>query len=187
MARTVEVTAPTEEPLDRAKVRNDHRIDEPDDDDNILLLIQGAREAFERETNRQLITATYDYYIDDWEDEIEIPYPPLQSITSVKYYETLSTDVYETDTTVAPGLIRRKHWDNESWPSHQSREKAITIRFVCGYGDADDVPAEARNAMNMLIGHWNENKEAFLVGNYAREIPRGFKSAVNGLKVHTFK
>jgi len=186
------ITAPTDEPINLAEIKNFLRIDGDDDEWLLLDLIRGARTVFETETGRQLITATWEYYLDNFEDEIELPLPPLQTITLIKYYDedgveqTVSSDDYEADVTVEPGIIRLKWWDDATWPTIQTRPNCITIKYTAGYGTRSDVPERAKEAMRLLIGHWYENREDVIVGNYARQLPRGFNSLVNGLKVPYF-
>ena len=71
-------------------------------------------------------------------DYIEIPLPPLQSITSIKYYDTTDTEAtmaasdYIVDTTGFVGRVVLA--DGKSWPSTSLRPaKGICIEFVCGY------------------------------------------------------
>lgn len=94
---------------------------------------------------------------------IDIPLPPLQSVTTVKYYDadnveqTLSSGRYTVDTTSEPARIVI---DADGWPAIYDRANAVTVRFVCGYGATTaDVPASLRAAMLLHIGDLFENRQ----------------------------
>jgi len=170
------VTAPATYPVALNDVKSNSRIEIDDDNDLINnFIIPAATEYCERsfDGHRQLITATYDLPVAWWwNGEIALPRPPLQSITSVKYYDsagtlqTLDSGRYLVRTPMKlPGRISRAPLG--SWPALQAdRQWPIVIRFVCGYGDdATDVPASIRQAILLFCGHLYENREATVVGN----------------------
>lgn len=138
-------------------------------------LIMAARIRTEEEVGRAWITQTWIKEIPCFEGRIRLERPPLQSVTSITYYDadgnqqTLGTSVYGVDTKTQPALIYLK--DGQSWPATATRHDAVTITYVAGYGDdAADVPSPARHAMKMLIAHLWENREA--AGQAAlKEIP----------------
>jgi uncharacterized phiE125 gp8 family phage protein len=132
-----QITAPYAEPihLDEAK---DHLLVTGDDQDAVISrIIMAARSDCEDFTGRQFVTATYDLYLDVFPDVIEVPLPPLVSVTSIAYEDTAgdtqtmtSTD-YVVDTISEPGLISLAY--GESWPATYGEANAIRVRFVCGH------------------------------------------------------
>jgi uncharacterized phiE125 gp8 family phage protein len=147
------VTAPTAEPIQLQELKDYLRIDTTDDDVQLRQLIEAARSELERATRRQLVTATYKWYLTDWPTVFYVPKPPLQSVTHVKYYDgdsvqqTLSTDVYAVDTHHEPGRIRLKY--GQSWPSsYRGGTGDIEIQFVCGY---TTIPSEVKLALFKLV------------------------------------
>jgi len=162
------VTAPTEEPVSLADVKAHLRIDITDDDALLGTYITVARRFCERYQNRAYITQTWKLVLDDWpdDDEIELPYPPLQSVTSIVYYDTedndntLATTVYMVDADSEPGRVTLKY--NQTWPYTTLRPyNGIEITYVAGYGDATgDVPENVVHAIKLLVGHLYENREA---------------------------
>lgn len=132
-----------------------------DDFDSIVdSLLTVATDACQGDTGRQFITATYVWTFDTFptEDELDVPCPPLQSVTSIKYIDTagvqqtLSTDVYDTDLTSAAGRIFLKY--DQEWPDIRGDIDGIEITFKAGYGDAaTDVPSMLRHAVKMMIKH----------------------------------
>jgi len=176
------VTQPTKEPITLAFVKPHLNIVIDDDDLILSSYIGAARDHVEKMLSRSLITQTWDYSIDSFADKIEIPKPPLQSVTSIKYRDengvtqTLGSSVYDVDTGVEPGVIRLAY--DQSWPSIRCVSNAITIRFVAGYGDnPGDIPFSVRQAIALFVGHLYENREA-TAGITMKEVPMAFESLI---------
>lgn len=141
--------------------------------------IKVARKLCEETQDRAYITQTWDLYLNNFpgEDYFQMPWAPLQSITSVKYYNTeeteatFSDDYYHVDIAEHPGKVVLAY--GQTWPSTTLRTvNGVVVRYVAGYGDAaSDVPAGIKLAIKMLVGHWYENREA--TGGKIGEIPLG--------------
>lgn len=187
-----QTSGPGAEPITLAEAKAHLRISGTDENDLITALIQAAREMAETYTKRQLITATYTAKYKDFPDlegSIQIPRTPLQSVSSITYVDnqgstqTLSTDVYEVleDDTEAYVVLKPL----QSWPEVQAeRKQAVTVTFVAGYGNAgSDVPAAARSAMLMLIGHLFENRESVNVGNITSKMPLATEILLDSISV----
>lgn len=149
-------------------------------------LIQAAREYAEGRQNRALITQTWELVLDDWPagDCIEIPLPPLQSVTSIKYKDKTGLEntwdaanyIVDTDSLLGRVVLA----DNCNWPSNDLYPAgAIRIRFVAGYGLANDVPQTTKQALLLLIGHWYENRETVNIGNIKTELPFTVKALLD--------
>jgi len=161
------VTSPELEPISLSDAKDHLRVDITTDDALIEGYIAAAREYAENVTRRALITQTLEYVLDGWPSgvEIQLPRPPLQSVTSVKYVDdddvehTFAPSNYHAVTAGQPGRIVLG--EDSSWPTDDLRPGgAITIRFVAGYGnDPEDVPRLIRQAMMMMIGLLYENRE----------------------------
>lgn len=148
---TTLVTGPSVEPITLIEAKSHLRVTSSDDDTMLNSLIQAARENAEEFTSRALAQQTWKMYLQDWPsgDYFEIPYPPLQSITHIKYTDsdddqtTWSTDEYEVDTDSEPGRIILAY--GESWPSTTLHPKnPIEVQFVAGYDDDGGSPADYR-------------------------------------------
>lgn len=99
---------------------------------------------------------------------IELPLPPLQSVTHVKYWSdgvltTLATDQYSVINSGLMGRIVRAH--GATWPTApvvDTREDAIEIQFVAGFGAAADVLLDAagiEDAIYLLAADRFRNRE----------------------------
>jgi uncharacterized phiE125 gp8 family phage protein len=166
-------TAATSEPVTLANVKDHLRIRQEDtyQDTYIEGLISVARKQAEDWQHRAYITQTWDLYLNRFPvcDEILLPRPPLQSVTSITYTldddssSTVSSSTYVVDTSSEPGRIILK--SGESWPSDTLQVGAsVRVRFVAGYGSAgSSVPVEILRAIYMLISHHYENREPHAV------------------------
>lgn len=161
--------APASEPLTLSDTKNFLKVEHTTDDSLITMLISGARIAAEGITNRALITQTWDFYIDQfppWEQYI--PFPSLQSITSIKYYDTdgalqtLASNQYRADLVSEPARVEPAF--GLIWPITRWQSNAVVIRFVCGYGAAADVPAGILNWMLMRIRTMYDNRAQIEIG-----------------------
>jgi uncharacterized phiE125 gp8 family phage protein len=186
MAIRVETPA-AKEPVPFEQLKNDIKVDSDLTADDALILGLGlaARRMAEKIQNRALITQTLELSLDAWPavNWIKIPRPPLQSITSIKYYdqddteETLDSGSYFVDTASEPGRVVLNY--GESWPTVSLRPaNAVIVQYVAGYGDdSEDVPETTKQAIRLLVGHWHENREAVSTsGAVPKDIPFGVQA-----------
>lgn len=96
--------------------------------------------------------------------EIYLPFPPLQTVDSIKYYDsvtqaltTLDPSQYIVDNVSEPARITPAY--GVTWPSTLNRINAVQVTFTCGYGAASDVPQGIKNWMLVRIGTLWENRE----------------------------
>ncbi len=179
------VTPPATEPVSLTETKTHLRVDITDDDNYIIALITAARINIQHWARRSLMTQTWRYSLDAWPDNntINLPRPPLQSVSSIIYHSNDSSTTrpatnYQVDTDSEPGRVAPTN--GSGWPGGSLRSlNPIQITFTAGYGDAaTDVPAIYRQAMLLLIGHWYENREATIAGTIVREIPLAVSSLI---------
>lgn len=186
------VTPPASEPVSLLAAKHQANVVADDDDPLLEAYIQAARELVERDTCRSFITRTLRYRglafpCEDW---LALPSPPLQSVTSIKYYDsdnvlqTLDAAEYSVDTDREPGVVWLTY--GSSWPDTYERHDAIEITYNAGYGDdEDDVPMRARQAIQLIVAHWYRNREAVTVG-VTKEIEIAYRALTNSLRVLTY-
>lgn len=191
-------TAPTTEPVSSTEAKLHCRIDTSADDTLITMLIATARRTVESDTNRALITQTWELVLDAFptSTQIRLPLPPLQSVSSIKYYTNATPSVEATFASTNylvstddnyGGLIVLK--DSASWPviTDPLEKGAVRIKFICGYGAAAAVPEIYKQAMLLLIGHWYENRETIQVtGAVPKELPMAYESLIWQERVKSF-
>lgn len=172
------VTPPELEPvtLAQAKAHLQLYADQVEDDAYIQALIGAAREKCEGICPVSLITRTLKASLPcflgsespGWRrsacSPIQLPRPPVQSITSVAYLDasgalqTLDTATYVLSPGVPSSLSLAP---GKSWPSTISgRPDAVQITFVAGCGDDPTaVPSVAKLAIMQLVAHWFARRE----------------------------
>jgi len=189
----VVTVAPAVEPVTVAEVMRHCRIDSltSDEQTDVETMIQAARERVEEVLWRALITQTRKQTLDEWPagDQIDLDYPPLQSVTSITYVDTggteqtLSTDAYDVTTTDLYGRITLAH--GYTWPTARDDADTIQITYVAGYGDAaSDVPAMIRLAIKQIVADWWEHREPTLVGTISSQIPNMVLKALGPFRAY---
>ena len=158
-------TEPAIEPISLDEAKAHLRVDHSEEDLLIERLVTAARRTVERWEWRTHYTTTYTLYLDAFDTEdgiIYLPRPPLQSITSVKYYDpddtlqTWASSNYEVDTSMHPGRLRPV--STVTWPTTDDRLNAVEIEYVAGYTTAALVPANTRAAILLLVDHYFNNR-----------------------------
>ena len=190
--------APTVEPVTLEEVYNQTSSDE-DHADYLTPLIARARKRFEQRTGRFLVQQTWQFALPKFCDTIEIPYAPLQSITSIKYIDNLGQLVtidaadyrvidHGIKATVTPKL-------GGSWPAPGFKvSDAVQIECVLGHAPVVDGALDtaniidpdkynmAKQAILILIADWFRNREdSAPVQLYA--VPNAFKAISDELAV----
>ncbi len=172
MSALVMSVEPAEEPITLEEAKAHLRVDIEDDDQLILNLITAARQKAESILKRALITQTLIYYPDDFPDEdyIELPMPPLQSVTSIIYTDyagtattmTVTTD-YVVDIKKEPGRVVLAY--GQVWPSTTlTVTSPIAITFIAGFGTPEDVPMAVKAAILIITADYYENRESYVIG-----------------------
>lgn len=169
------VTGPAVEPVTWNDVLLHSRL--PSDREKSLVegtYIPAARQYAEGYTRRALITQTWALRRRGFPSgDLFIPKPPLQSVSSVQYYDalnasqTLAADQYEVTTPAgdAPPAGEFCAAYGVTWPVVYDRKEAVSITFVAGYGDdGEDVPAAIRRAILTLVAEQLERREQVVLG-----------------------
>ena len=102
--------------------------------------------------------------------EIILPYPPLQTVESIQYYDQttelltlLDPSQYIVDTVTEPARIVPAY--GVTWPATLNRINAVQIAFTCGYGSAANVPVGIKRWILLRIGSLNEYTEEVALMN----------------------
>jgi uncharacterized phiE125 gp8 family phage protein len=136
------------------------------------MLIKAARGVAEKPGYR-FITQTWEQVYDKFPArEIKIGMLPIQSITSLKYYDaagvlqTMSSADYVLDADTLPGWVLPAY--GVSWPSTYDMAQAVIVRFVAGYGSAGlSVPAEIRMWISVQCAAAYDNPSGLMDGKAA--------------------
>ena len=184
----VQTAAPSVEPVTTTSQKEWMRVDTSDEDSLIGNLAAASRAYVEMSTNRQMITATWQYKFSSFPSsgDIVLPISPLQSVTSITYVDTnddtqtWSSALYTVDTASDVGRVRPIY--NEDYPESRGYAQDVIVTFVAGYGDAaSDVPDTALTASKLLASNWFENRESNAAVSL-QEVPMALQTLIWSLK-----
>jgi uncharacterized phiE125 gp8 family phage protein len=190
------ITGPASEPITVDEAKAQVRVSGSAEDGQFPLWIQTAREMCEEDLGIAVMEQTMEQVLDHFprsdhrlglehihhlhshhsgrhprEDyEIRISRPPLQSVTSVTYYDSNGDPTvwdpanYLVDSDEFPGRIVPKY--GKWWPALVPLQpvNGVRIRFVAGWPDADSVPSRLKSGMLLIIGSLYKNREAEVSG-----------------------
>ncbi len=170
------LTPPEAEPVTVDEMKKQLNLDHDEDDVYLGQLILAARRYAETCLNRQLVSATWVKRFDFFPCyTIQVPLPPLVSVTTLKYIDTggtlqtlvANTD-YEVDIRSTPGRICPAY--QKQWPSTRDVMNAVELTFVAGYGEPDDVPEEIRYGIKLLVSEMYDKREPTVTGTIIQDV-----------------
>ena len=159
------ITPPTTFPIDLASAKLHCRVDIADDDTLITALITAATEMAEQKTGRAIMTQTLELTLDAFPEAFELTRVPVQSVTSVKYYDTtgtqqtLSNTLYALDAADDFGFAYISPVYAGVWPNTRDQINAVAVRYVAGYADAASVPQSIKNWILLMVSTMYANRE----------------------------
>ena len=188
-------TEPTSEPITTAEAKTHCRVDHTADDTYIDTLIATARRWCEDYRNTTAFTTTWTLKLDCFPSRdsyygsldtgrIDLPRPPVASVTSVAYIDdngdsqTVSASDYTLDNS---GTLRASIYPayGVTWPSTRAQRGAVTVVYVAGAATTGAIPATFKQAVKLLVGHWYENREGVLTGTISKEIEFSVKALLD--------
>lgn len=200
------------EPVTVPEAKAHLRVDFADDDDYIQSLISAARWKLEREYRRAIVSQTLVLALDFFgtpertrDSTFPVSYwpptgyqypinstidlrPPVQSITSIKYYDpsmvlqTVPGGNYLLDSISEPARVSPVIGVN--WPSTANVPNAVQITFLAGYTDPTLCPENIKLALKMVVGNFYENREETVIGTrlVALQLPDGVEKLMSPFK-----
>ncbi len=161
------VTPPAEAPVSVTEAKSHIRLalGITADDTDVGRYIDAATGLLEGFANRAFVNRTLDLVFDEEPEGgvIELPTAPIASVTGVYLTPdegeevTVDAAVYRSSLTSGRVALRR----GAVWPvvgSSLAEMDAWRVRFVAGYGGADDVPEPIRQAILLQVAEWYENR-----------------------------
>ncbi len=158
------------------------------DDTIYTALIAAMTEYAEHRTGRAYVERTLELSLPRFPACIELPWPPLIGIDSIKYTDTdeaeqtFAAASYEVDTVSQPGRVRPI--STSAWPSIGTRFNPVRIQYRAGYrptGSPTDLtdnsylPGQLRIWMQARISTLYDQREQLVAGQGGiAAIPRDF-------------
>ncbi len=164
----VRTVAPVAQPVSLQEAKTQVKARYHDDDDaDIQAYLDAAVDHLDGWSGilgRALINQTWRADFSQFGTIMRLPLAPLQSVTSVTYYDgdnaqqTLATSVYGVHTDSRGPFVELLY--GQAWPTIYPRRDAVSVTFVVGYGaTADSVPARLKAAIRLHVAHLYETRE----------------------------
>jgi uncharacterized phiE125 gp8 family phage protein len=161
MAGIKQTVAPASSPI-TTEAKDHMYVTISDDDVLIQAMIDTATKQTENYTGLQLVDATYVQALDVWSDTIELLKNPVQSITSIKYYDqddvlqTLPATDFILDDFGTPNRLVKDV--DATLPTIKDKPNAIEITFVAG---STIIDAPLLSYIKIQVATFYENRESF--------------------------
>jgi uncharacterized phiE125 gp8 family phage protein len=175
-------------PVTVSEAKSHLRIDSSDDDSYISALVGAARNIAENYTNRSFYTQTWVMTLPYFPyGSIELKRGEVQSITSLKYYDsdnslqTWDATNYRLDNSSDIGLIE----PSDGWPSNvYERSNAVEITYITGWTSHTLIPSAIKQACLLIIGHLYENRQDVVIGSQVNEMPQASKYLLDPYRIY---
>ncbi|MGJ8526904.1 head-tail connector protein [Maritalea sp.] len=184
------LTGPAVEPVTLETAKTFLRVSDDVDDQLISTLISAARVHVETLTRRALISQVWRKTLDCWPQNnlVELPLGPFQNLVAVRVFNTNGDPVIlplaqfiGADHSAPAKLLLPKSISGQPM---LREDAAIEIDYQVGFGNtSDDVPADLKQSLLTLIGHWYQNREAVVMAGSGAIVPLGFDQLVAPYKV----
>lgn len=182
MAGLVIHTEPASEPITLAEAKAYLRVDSSGDDALITSLIVSARKLCEEHMQRAIMSQTLQLFLDSLDDideplwegmrtgpylnyyknYIDLPMPPVTSVTHVKTYDdedtatTFANTKYYVDNAKQPARIVLR--TGETFPTALRVANAIEVKYIVGYASANAVPEPIKFAIYQVLTYLYEHR-----------------------------
>lgn len=187
-------TAPTALAVPLADMKRYLRVDNTDDDTLITDLIKSASESVKQYLKRPLITETFEMWMDGFNessddnllkmgagvheasypfvlgggDYIELPFPPIQSVTSITTYDRANVGSVFANTNYQLDELGGRIYLNEGcvFPDNLRNREAIKIEFIAGYGNTStSIPLPIIQAIKGIVACLYDCRDNCEIGN----------------------
>lgn len=178
--KSVKVTSSVDSPaVSLIDMKKFLREDGSANDDIITAYIATATEAVKNYCHRAILTETFQFTMDGFADgdvdarlmafgggtheahypsvlgsagTIDIPFPVIQSVTSITTYDRDNTSSVFSSTKYGVDLETGRIYLNEgqTWPSELRAENAVAVVYVAGYGSGN-IPADVLEAIRRYV------------------------------------
>lgn len=165
----ISVTTPsTAIPLDVSDADDHLRGLYADDSTHLVRLIRAAAAYIENDLGIALLDTVYNETFACWDDwgKFRLGRAPLDTLTSVKYYDTDEAEQTWTNTNyITTGVPEIEIAADVTLPSVSTRQYPWSVQYTAGYGTATtDIPLVAQQAMRMIVEDWDRFRGNWITG-----------------------
>lgn len=179
--RLTQTTAPITTSVDLVLAKVQCRVEHSDDDSFIDSLIGAADRHIERILGRAVMPQTWLLELAAWQDVLVLPVEPVRSVV-VTY-----TDAAGDQQTLDAASYSLSAWPSMAteWrfvsgalqPELHEGEYPVRFAIAAGYANAYAVPDDLKAAVQMLVSHWYQHREAVAAGAMT-EVPMGVSALI---------
>lgn len=187
----VRVTAPAASPISLAEAKAQMKVESSDDDTIIQRLIDAAVAFVDVQgaLGKAMITQTWGQWLSPNPSTVYLSLGPVQSVSAIKYYDVdgvlQTATLNDFNVFGTPNRISVSPKSGKAWPVTQTRDDAIKIEYVIGYGStSSSVPETVRHALMMLVAHWYDMRETS-TEKQMYDLPFGFTDMI-GIERNTW-
>lgn len=174
---TVVTVKPDGHPLSVAEAKRQLRleVDDTDQDDHLADLCAAAHRKIERELGFPILRQTRETHLAGFPDgPIWLGSGDGLTVLSIRYRDTagasqtLDPAKYSVDAVSRIAAV----WPAVSpwWPSTTCLPGSVIVEWQAGAVRPSDVPEDLIHAMKLLVGHWDQNREAVVIGTISSEV-----------------
>ena len=168
-------------PIDLQLVRDHLRVDGTEEDHLIESYANAALIAAEHITRRTIVAREHRWTLSDFprDQDIRLPRGKTQSVKHIKYRRD-GLQTLTGPTSAAPGTDYQENLSGddgglllpvkgESWPDVDADVvDPVVITFNAGW---DTLPEPIVQAVLLIVGHWEQNRQSVVVGATTAEVP----------------
>lgn len=179
-----QTTPPAYLPLTTAEAKLHLRVDGTDEDALIAAFIGAAVDTCQQITGRSLMAQAWKLTVDDFADEIALPWPQVQAVSGIQYWDengdpqTLDTALYE----LSGATIYRA--DGATYPELWKGPGVVQISYTAGYSAGNEaaqqaaIPAGIKAWLLLTIGTLYANRESVQTGLSVAALPDRFTDSL---------
>lgn len=199
--KVIEPPSPTKLAVSVSDMKDYLRISGSDDDDLLTNLIFSSTQSVRNYCRRAIIEEVFELTLDKpvdngldelrlgagihtvsksfalqgWGNEVDLPFPPVISVTSIKTYATDNTEStyssanYQVDETGGRIYLN----EGQVWPSNLRNRESVKIRYTAGY---DPIPHPIIMAIKQHVAYMYECRQSC-------ELPQNCKDMLSGYRL----
>lgn len=172
-------------PVTPLEVKQHLRVTHDSEDDTIEDLLAAATEWCEERCGMSFMARVYELQLPEFPANgiIELPMGPTDGAT-IEYYDADRVN-HNLPTGALLDLASRPQrillLDGYEWPETGPFFDAVRIGYTAGVTDPALVPARARQAIKLLVGHWYANREEFVAGTIVSRVETAAEALLDSL------
>lgn len=182
------LVAPLVDPIALAEAKVFLRVADSADDQLITTLIAAARVHVEALTRQAHIHQDWRLVLNSWPQcgEVELPIGPFVELLDVRVFDQngAATTIPTVELLPAIGRSPAKLRVPKQMVANLRQRAGIEIDYRVGFGaDGTSVPLDLKHALQTLVAHWYQNREAVVMAGSGAIVPLGFDQLIAPYRV----